>query len=80
MPGGEGGEGAAPSLADPANISVGMVVLATTGLIDAWWEALVLKIDDKGVMTLKWRDYPGNPVFRRRRSQVALLPPESVGL
>ena len=53
MPGGEGEAG------DPANaeFGVGTVVLATTGLIDGWWEAVILKMDEKGVMTLKWRYY-----------------------
>jgi hypothetical protein len=76
VPGGEG-EASGPTVAE---LGVGTVVLATTGLIDGWWEAIVLKIDEKGVITLKWRDYTGDPVFRRRQSQVALLPPESVGL
>jgi hypothetical protein len=79
-PEGNAGGGDPTGATAVADLGVGSTVLATEGHAEGWFESLVLKIDDQDVLTLKWRDYPRNPVFRRRRSQVALLPPENVGL
>jgi len=54
-------------------IGIGSVVLATSGLDEGWWESVVIGVNGEA-FSLKWRDYPGEPVFVRRRSEVALLP------
>ena len=59
------------------DIEVGSVVLATTGGVgDGWFESIVIRIDGDDLVTLKWRDYPKDRVFARRRHQLALLPQE----
>ena len=54
-------------------IGVGSLVLATVGVEDGWWEALVIRLDGD-VLTLKWRDFPREPTVMRRRTELALLP------
>ncbi len=48
-------------------------MLATTGIGDGWWESLVLCVNGE-TFTLKWRDYPRERTFVRRRTELALLP------
>ncbi len=62
-----------PRPADWDEIGLGSLVLATTGTDDGWWEALVIRLDGD-VLTLKWRDFPREPVVMRRRTELALLP------
>src|SRR5215210_3914533 len=54
-------------------IGIGSVVLATVGVEDGWWESLVLGVNGE-MLTLKWRDFPGERTFVRRRTELALLP------
>ncbi len=54
-------------------ISIGSLVLATTGIGDGWWESLVLGVNGE-MFTLKWRDFPRERTFVRRRTELALLP------
>lgn len=58
-----------------AEIGVGSLVLALEGAGNAWFKAIVLKMTD-GRATLRWPDYPDEPKFSRRVSQLGLLPPE----
>ena len=69
--GGGDGSGAKSSSGD---LGEGAVVLAPFAPQEGWWEAVVIKV--KGdLLTLKWRDYPDDPVFSRRRNQLVPLPP-----
>ena len=54
-------------------IRIGSLVLATVGVEDGWWESVVLGVNGE-MLTLKWRDFPGEPTFIRRRTELALLP------
>ena len=71
MPGGEGASKLPASLDD---LEVGSVVLACAGPAEGWYESIVIRIDGDDLVTMKWRDYPKDRVFARRRSQLALLP------
>jgi hypothetical protein len=55
-------------------IRVGSVVLAPAneGETYGWWEAVVTAITND-LLTLRWRDYPRDPIKARRRHEVALL-------
>ena len=55
------------------DIGIGSVVLAHESLDEGWWESVVLGINGEA-LTLKWRDYPREKVFVRRRTALALLP------
>jgi hypothetical protein len=81
---GDQGPGPAPTApADPKGgpsrpqswdeIGIGSVVLATVGVEDGWWESIVIGVNGEA-LTLKWRDYPRERVFVRRRTALALLP------
>ena len=83
-PSGDQGPGTAPTApADPKGgpsrpqsweeIGIGSVVLATVGVEDGWWESIVIGVNGEA-LTLKWRDYPREKVFVRRRTALALLP------
>ena len=64
-----GGAAGAATLAD---LSEGNVVLAPFAPREGWWEAVVVKA--KGdLLTLRWRDFPDEPQFARRRKQLALF-------
>lgn len=52
----------------------GLVLAQESDPADGWWEAIVLAARN-GQLTLCWRDYPEQGLFRRRRDQVALLRP-----
>jgi hypothetical protein len=54
-------------------IGIGSLVLATVGVEDGWWESVVLGVNGE-MLTLKWRDFPGERTFVRRRTELALLP------
>ena len=54
-------------------IGIGSLVLATVGVEDGWWESVVLGLNGE-MFTLKWRDFPGERTFVRRRAELALLP------
>jgi hypothetical protein len=54
------------------DLKEGTVVLAPAAPDEGWWEAVVVKA--KGdLLTLRWRDYPDDPPFARRRNQIALF-------
>jgi len=55
---------------------LGSVVLAPVAPMQGWWEAVVVRVRGD-LLTLKWRDFPGNPKIVRRRKHVALLHPDS---
>lgn len=59
---------------DWAVTKTGAVVLATVSAGEAWWESVVTAVNDE-LLTLKWRDFPDDPLFVRHRSMVALLHP-----
>ena len=42
-----------------------------------WWKATVTEVDND-VLVLRWRDWPDEPAFSRRRSELALLHPGRV--
>ena len=52
-------------------IKVGSDVIAFESAEDGWWEAIVTEISGE-MLTLRWRDYPRQPLVARRRHQVAL--------
>jgi len=54
-------------------IGVGSLVLATVGVEDGWWESIVIGANGDS-LTLKWRDFPREPTFVQRRTDLALLP------
>jgi hypothetical protein len=54
-------------------IGIGSLVLATVGVEDGWWESVVLGVNGE-MLTLKWRDFPRERTFVRRRTELALLP------
>jgi hypothetical protein len=56
-------------------IEIGSLVLATTGIEDGWWEAIIESIDGD-ILTCRWRDYPTEPNVMRRRNELALLAPD----
>ncbi len=62
-----------PRPGDWDEIGIGSLVLATVGVEDGWWEALVLGVNGE-MLTLKWRDFPRERTFVRRRTELALLP------
>ena len=54
------------------SLVAGTVVLAPE-LGASWWEAVVVAASDESV-TLKWRDFPAERPFQRKRNQIAALP------
>ena len=62
-----------PRPQDWEEIGIGSLVLATVGVEDGWWESVVLGVNGE-MLTLKWRDFPGERTFVRRRTELALLP------
>lgn len=70
-----GADGPAKPPFDWADIGIGSLVLATTGPMEGWFEAIVrfTKADDKFV--LQWRDWPLEPEIARHRKELALLHP-----
>jgi hypothetical protein len=62
-----------PRPEDWDEIGIGSLVLATVGVEDGWWESVVLGVNGE-MFTLKWRDFPRERTFVRRRTELALLP------
>lgn len=56
------------------SVQAGHMVLIHESPEDGWWEALVVDRKDD-VLTLRFRDYPKQPVFVRHVSNVALVNP-----
>jgi hypothetical protein len=56
------------------DIAAGKMVLAHESPDDGWWEAIVLQRTGD-MLTLKWRDYPQYPKFKRNVAAVALVKP-----
>ena len=55
---------------------IGSLVLATVAKDAGWWESIVTEVDNNSdVLVLRWRDWPDEPAFSRRRSELALLHP-----
>ena len=68
----DGGDAGSAKPSD-VDFGEGVVVLAPYAPQEGWWEAVIVKV--KGdLLTLKWRDYPDDPVFTRRRNQLVPLP------
>lgn len=56
-------------------IREGSLVLATSGAAaDGWFESVVCEAKPDDLMVLRWRDFPDEALFLRRRDQLALLP------
>ena len=80
-----GADAAAPTEPPTANspprtfdeISAGHLVIAQEDLETGWWEAIVFEADGD-MLTLRYRDYPRLPKFKRPRTAVALLSAESL--
>jgi hypothetical protein len=53
-------------------ISAGHLVIAQEDVETGWWEAIVFEADGD-MLTLRYRDYPRLPKFKRPRTAVALL-------
>ncbi|KLK93932.1 hypothetical protein AA309_05470 [Microvirga vignae] len=62
-----------------ADIGVGSVVLATTAPMDGWYESVVTDVKGHDLFVLKWRDWPDEPAFVRRRWHLGLLHPAGGG-
>lgn len=56
-------------------IKPGVLVLATTGPMEGWFESLVVATRADECFLLRWRDWPQEPEFTRRRDELALLHP-----
>jgi hypothetical protein len=59
------------------DIAVGHMVIAQEGMVEGWWEAIVIARDGD-MLTLKWRDWPQLPKVLRHAGAVALLKPSPV--
>lgn len=73
---GSEGNAGEPGSGDPwAGIRVGTTVLARSAASDeGWFEAVVSSIAGNDELTLRWRDFSGEPVFKRKRRAVGVLP------
>jgi hypothetical protein len=50
------------------------LVLATEGgHQDGWYECVIVEATDQNALVLQWRDWPEEPKFERRASEVALM-------
>ena len=56
------------------SVGVGHMVLVHASAEDGWWECVVTAREDD-VLTLKYRDYPKQPIMVRHISTVALVNP-----
>jgi hypothetical protein len=59
---------------DWASIEPGHMVLIHESVDDGWWEAVVLVREDE-ILTLRFRDFPKQPTFKRHINTVALVNP-----
>jgi len=55
-------------------IGVGHMVLIHCSPEDGWWEAVVV-VRDGDILTLRYRDFPKDPLFNRHINSVALVNP-----
>jgi hypothetical protein len=82
-----GSSGASPAGATTAGVQVPIavwdtlkptdVVLAAhleNGVPDGWYEAIIMK-NQGGTFTLRWADYPRDPLVRVQRQHIALMYP-----
>jgi len=60
---------------DWSKIVVGSLVLCSDDPDQGWFLAVVVKVADDGLLTLRWRDWVDLPPFTRKREQIALLHP-----
>jgi len=62
---------------DPAvwdQLDAGSTVVAKASSEEGWFEAIILSVDrEQDAVTLKWRDYPTEPVFNASRKQLGLI-------
>ena len=56
----------------PAQLAPGHLVIAQATVEDGWWPANIIKRSSEAV-TLRWRDFPGEPEIVRPISALALL-------
>ena len=67
--------GSAPHLPkDWQGIELGDLVIANDSREEGWYEAIVVHVDGD-MLTLRWRDYPGERRLVRHRDRIALLYP-----
>lgn len=60
---------------DWSKIVIGSLVLCSDDPDQGWFLAVVVKVADDGLLTLRWRDWVDLPPFTRKREQIALLNP-----
>ena len=66
-------------VASRAAITVGSLVLVGEAHpLCGWYEATVVTAPGDDLFTLRWRDWPDDPLVARRREDLALLPPGSL--
>ncbi|WP_210485389.1 hypothetical protein [Microvirga antarctica] len=66
----------APFPSSWSDIRVGSVVLATEGRqMEGWFEAVVTAAKPNDLFLVKWREWPDDQPFVRKREHLALLPP-----
>lgn len=70
---------AVPLATTRAGIVVGSLVLVGEVYpLCGWYEAIVVTAPSDDLFTLRWRDWPDDPLVARRRDDLALLPPGSL--
>jgi hypothetical protein len=80
---GNAGEPASEPARPPSDwggIGPNSLVLATTGVMQGWYEAVVIEAKADDLFTLQWRDWPDDPRLARRREHLALLHPALDGV
>ena len=56
------------------DIGAGSMVLASMGADQGWFESVVTEARGDDIFVLRWRGWPDDPEFARRRDGLALLP------
>jgi hypothetical protein len=64
-----------PQPADWADIQAGAIVLAAAATDEGWYECVVLSLEGEDCLRLRYCDWPNEPIFSARRSQVGLMHP-----
>ncbi|WP_354101125.1 hypothetical protein [Bradyrhizobium sp. RT5a] len=72
LTGGEPGAISALLPKSSAQLAPGHLVIAQASVEDGWWPAIIMKRSSEAV-TLRWRDFPGEPEIIRPISGLALL-------